>query len=88
MKKIYSKPEMFFESFTLNEHIAAGCEAKIDTPSRSQCGLDYGPFVVFLETSTGCTGDGKVKDMGGDGEYNGLCYHVFSNNGANNLFNS
>ena len=31
----------------------------------------------------------KVPDqLGGDGEYNGICYHTFTNGGASNLHNS
>lgn len=85
MKKTYSKPQILFEDFTLNTSIAGDCEEKTNTPAQRQCGLDFGAGVVFLEAAKYCTID--VPDNGnGDGEYNGLCYHVFSN--GRNLFNS
>lgn len=88
MKKTYVKPAIFFEGFTLSTSIAAGCEVKTNTPAVRQCGLDYGPFTVFLDTMHGvCTGFGVVEDDGsGDGNYNGICYHVPT--GSSNLFNS
>lgn len=89
MKRVYSKPQIYFESFSLSQNIAAGCEVKTNTPAQGQCGVNYGPFVVFLDSvGSQCTGDGRVQDVGGDGEYGGICYHVFSNDGENNLFNS
>lgn len=89
MKKAYSKPEIVFENFSLSQNIAGDCEVKTNTPARGQCGIEFGPFVVFLDTATSqCTGDGRVLEDGGDGEYNGICYHVFSGKGEYNLFNS
>ena len=32
MKKVYSKPEIYFESFSLSQYIAAGCEVKPGDP--------------------------------------------------------
>ena len=40
MKKIYSKPEIMFDSFTLTTNIAAGCGKKIDTHVNGVCGLE------------------------------------------------
>lgn len=89
MKKTYSKPKIYLESFSMSQNIAGDCEVKTNTPSRGQCGVDFGPYVLFLDTeNSDCTGDGRVTSQGGDGEYNGICYHVFSNNGEKNLFNS
>ena len=92
MKKVYAKPNIMFESFSLSQNIAAGCEVKTETMSVNQCGLEFGPMVIFVSTPV-CTEDGLVENMGnGDGAandliYNGLCYHVFTN-GEYNLFNS
>ncbi len=86
MKKTYSKPEIFFENFSLSQNIAGDCEEKTNTPSQGQCGLDFGPFVVFLDSvGSVCTGAGRVEDMGGDGAYGQICYHVPY---GENLFNS
>ena len=89
MKKAYVKPEIVFENFSMSQNIAADCEYQIDNPARGQCGIEFGPFTVFLgAVGSDCSGDGIMMDQGGDGEYNGLCYHVFTNNGEYNLFNS
>lgn len=89
MKKAYSKPEIVFENFSLSQNIAGDCEVQTDAHAKGQCGFDFGPFVVFLDAANSdCTGDGRVTDYGGDGDYNGICYHVFNNNGEYNLFNS
>lgn len=89
MKKVYSKPEIAFEDFSVCTSVAAGCEYKTNTPSAGNCGLEFGAFTVFLDSMTNvCTGEGKITSSGGDGEYNGYCYHVFANDGEKNLFNS
>ena len=79
MKKIYSKPEIMFEDFTLNESIAGPCEVKTHTPAQGQCGVEFGPFIVFMST-TNCN---FIQD---NQEYDGFCYHIPSE--SNNLFNS
>lgn len=86
MKKTYSKPQIMFEDFTLTTNIASGCDVMANNPSLNQCGIDFSGLMVFLSEETGCKGDGIVEDLGGDGEYAGICYHVFSND--QNLFNS
>lgn len=85
MKKIYVKPEIMFEDFSLSNAITAGCEATTNQPSYNQCGIDFSGLVVFMQGMTGCT-DIQVDNVGGDGEWNGLCYHV--PNGGDNLFTS
>ena len=82
MKKIYSKPEIAFESFSLSANIAAGCETKTDTPSKMQCGYgedDFG-MPLFVQGASGCKA--IVQENAGDT----LCYHVPTD--TNNLFNS
>lgn len=89
MKKTYVKPEIMFESFTLSTNIAGDCEVKTYTPSNNSCGLEFtGVGTVFLDTMNGCqteNGGFPVHSEGGDGEFNGICYHVPY---GNNLFNS
>ena len=70
MKKNYNKPDILFESFALSVDIAGGCEVKLATPSANQCGVKFGPNMVFLDTVSGCS---YTVDKNGD--YNGLCYH-------------
>ena len=84
MKKAYSKPEIFFEDFTLTTNIAGTCEHKTNTPSSWQCGVNASGINVFLEGMTGCE-DFAVGAAGGDGEFNNICYHVPY---GENLFNS
>lgn len=84
MKKVYSKPEIFFEDFTLTTNIAGDCEHKTNTPSSYQCGVNASGINVFLEGMTGCE-DFEVVAVGGDGEFNNICYHVPY---GENLFNS
>ena len=89
MKKVYSKPEIFFESFSLSQNIASDCEVKpgdsILEFTGAGAGLGGGS-VGYAFSATNC--DVDVTNGGGDGEYNGVCYHVFSNNGTVNVFNS
>lgn len=83
MKKVYSKPDIIFESFSLSQNIAAGCEYtnSVD-PNLYMTGKGF----AFTDEAN-C--QYKVPDqVGGDGEFNGICYHVFSNGGAINFFNS
>lgn len=82
MKKIYSKPEITFESFSLSTNIAAGCETKTNTPSQMQCGYGADDFgrPLFVQEASGCLI--KVPENAGDT----LCYHVPTE--TNNLFNS
>lgn len=85
MKKTYSKPEIMFEDFTLNTNIAGDCETKTNVHSNNECGLDFSGLMVFMQGMNGCA-DIKVDNVGGDGKFNGICYHVPA--GDNNLFNS
>jgi hypothetical protein len=70
MKKVYTKPEIMFEDFTLSACIA-GCanEAVFDGSNCKAYQLRSGE-VVFMETHTGCI------TVEADGDYNGYCYHV------------
>ena len=87
MKREYSKPMIMFENFTLSTNIAGDCEYKTNSPSASNCGIEYGSEILFLDSVTSvCTDKVGITDFGGDGEYNGYCYHVYSN--GKNIFNS
>lgn len=86
MKKIYSKPEILFENFSVNTNIAGDCESIVGNPSKGICAvLGTGDIAMFSGTITAC--DYKPEDMGGkDDEWDGFCYHVPTE--YNNLFNS
>lgn len=85
MKKEYKKPVVILESFALATSVAAGCEVQTNTSSYNQCGVEFSGINVFMTNMTGCEGF-EVEEEGGDGEFNGLCYHVPI--GSQNLFNS
>ena len=70
MKKTYSKPDIFFEDFSLSTNIAAGCEKKPFNHSEA-CAVRWGGLMLFTE-KINC----KDKIIDGDPEYNKLCYHV------------
>lgn len=82
MKKVYSKPDILFESFTLSTNIAAGCERKTNLQTSGSCGVNWGHSVIFTSAQYGCRS--VITD--GAEEYDGLCYHNPSE--SNNLFNS
>ena len=86
MKKVYTKPEIIFESFSLSTNIAGDCESIIDTQSRGNCGIEFGSLVIFVGEYTGCNSNNGVVVEGDDGNYNGICYHVPVE--SSTLFNS
>lgn len=82
MRKYYSKPEIFFEDFSLSTSITVGCKVENDTPSKDQCGIYFeGVGNVFLINMSGCAGFPVV-----DGGYDNICYHVPTDDKM--LFNS
>lgn len=86
MKKVYSKPVIIFESFSLSQNVAAGCEiTNPKDPALLFNGMGPNGTDGYAFTES-CDVDMSVG--GGDGECNGICYHVFSSNGGMNLHNS
>lgn len=82
MKRKYSRPDIIFEDFSLSTSIASGCGEKTNTHSQNTCGLDFGPGgTVFTQDVSGC-----IFKVGDNGEFDGLCYHVFCD--ESRLFNS
>ena len=82
MKKVYSKPQIMFENFSLSTNIAAACEVRANTQSNfDSCGVDFSGDIVFATSTSGCKD--KIDDYG---QYNSICYHVPSD--SNNIFNS
>lgn len=80
MKKTYSKPEIFFEDFSLSTSITAGCDIDHGTQAKDQCGYYFGrDGMIFTEDVSGC----RYKKPDG---YNEMCYHVPVEDQA--LFNS
>ena len=78
MKKTYSKPEIVFESFTMSTNVAANCEV-VDP---------HDPRLYFTGVGYAFTKGCEVSvSEGGDGEFNGICYHI-PDGGKLNLFAS
>ena len=74
MKKLYTKPEIMFDDFTLSTNIAAGCEEKRVTHAKDEYGCGYKLNDRFNEVVfTSINGCNTPYD---DGEYNQLCYHT------------
>lgn len=82
MKKVYEKPEIVFENFSLSTNIAADCEVRANTQSNfDSCGVAFSGDVIFISKESGCS-----TCISFDDEYGGMCYHVPSE--ENNIFNS
>lgn len=84
MKKKYAKPEIIFESFSMNASIAGDCEVKTMNPAPEQCGLvlnTFPPLVIFTSDLP------KICNAyPSPGQYDQLCYHIPYE--SYNLFNS
>lgn len=89
MKKLYSKPQIFIEEFTVSQSVASGCTAKAGF-YMDKCGIgSYDPefpedSVVIFNTGAGKR-DCTVPDDNGE-DNNGICYHI--PNGVNKYFGS
>lgn len=83
MKREYSKPDVFFDNFSLCTSIAGNCEVKTDLKSQGECYVQFGALKVFTDRVVGCSKYGIVIE---NGQFNGLCYHVPTENA--NLFMS
>lgn len=81
MKKTYSKPEIAFESFTLNTNIAGDCGVKVEGSNAGTCGIEWAGKLLFLSGIEGC----KNPVTADDGS-SGFCYDVPTD--ASGLFNS
>ena len=86
MKKIYEKPEIYFESFSLSTNIASDCEVPFTLVGKDVCaipdanGLNMGIF------NASAAGSNCVIPGTGNETYNGFCYHVPT--ASSNLFSS
>ena len=89
MKRVYTKPDVLFENFSLSTSIAGNCEVRTNTIAQGTCGVpSTGLGIVFTTALTSvCTF--RVVDDGTfvvPGSNDGVCYHVPTS--INNLFNS
>lgn len=79
MKKIYTKPEILFEDFSLSTSITAGCAFKNHNYQEGVCGYTTRTGnIVFTQDVTGCVYTENDSDT--------LCYHV--PNDDYDIFNS
>lgn len=85
MRKVYVKPEIEFEDFSLSTNIAGGCNKIVGNPSKESCGIIGSDNVTILFGSNygGCNFD--WESLYGD-NYDGYCYHNPSD--STDLFNS
>ena len=73
MKKRYTKPEIFYESFYISQNVGASCEITDSKDPRllmtgALGGIDGYAFSISCEVD--------ITNGGGDGNWNGVCYHV------------
>ncbi len=68
MKKVYSKPEIMFEDFSLSTNIAS-CDVSTNF-AKNQCGFLVGGIGNIFVTKDIC--DVPMTD----GAWDGICYHV------------
>ena len=73
MKKIYSKPQIVFDSFELSQSIAAGCEYR-SNHAYGSCALKLD--VPGWEGFTFFTGTVGACMTTPPSEYDSICYHV------------
>lgn len=85
MKKIYSKPDIIFEAFSLSTSIASGCDSIVGSPSKDACGITSADGTILFSTSVSAC-NFKWDELYGVDDYNGFCYHNPTD--SNNLFNS
>lgn len=89
MKKIYSKPAMQVEYFTMSQNIAAGCGAvgggnSLGKPTYgdpSNCGWAVGDTIAWVGESTGCNFPCDENT-----DFAGICFNNPS--GGNSIFSS
>lgn len=86
MKRVYEKPQIVFENFSISTNIAGDCESIVGNPSKGTCAvLGTGGIAMFDNSVENCVY--TPGDMGGtEDEWDGFCYHVPTE--YNNLFNS
>lgn len=87
MKKLYTKPNIMFEDFSLSTSIAGNCEGIVGNPSKGSCAVLGSGNIRLFDSSVGVACQFSPEQLGGAaGMYNGMCYHVPSD--SSNLFNS
>ena len=69
MKKVYSKPQIAYESFQMSQSIAAQCDF-VSNLGKFQCSIEiYDGFTIFMDEANGCDNTPPKND-------NKICYDV------------
>lgn len=79
MKKIYGKPDIYFDNFAMSTAIAGNCSTVTNTPNSGTCGLEYSDTITIFTHGIGAC-NVKVGTGTVDAEWNGICYHVPTGN--------
>ena len=87
MKKIYTKPEIFFENFSLSTNIAGNCNQTFGLLAQFVCAIPDANGMGMGVFGMSYPGNNCLIEGTGNEEYNGLCYHYFEG-GDGSLFNS
>ena len=92
MKKVYEKPMIMFESFSLSTNIAGDCDIPTGTAAYKTCAIDFSGTPLFLTTISECVGTAEnpgitvpPDETGTDGVFDSgvfdsFCYHVPAEN--------
>lgn len=86
MKRIYSKPDIMFEDFTLSTSIAAGCAITNPVQTQDVCAVRWnmgGDYINIFNSGVGAC-DPQFSPI--FSENDSICYHNPSD--ENRLFNS
>ena len=87
MKKVYTAPQILFESFTMSTNIAAGCDSIVGNPSKGSCAVLGSAGEKFFSGTMVDICDFNVEEFGQAPDmWDGFCYHVPNEN--SDLFNS
>ena len=83
MKRVYEKPVLYIERFTLTQSIAHNCGDNLDfgmgtLKTKESCGWDVGGVVIFVEGNENCIFPTEYLE--------GVCYNA--PDGGYNVFNS
>lgn len=86
MKKVYKKPTIIFEDFSLCTNIAGDCESIVGNPTKGSCPvLGTGNMAIFNDAISAC--EYIAGQMGShDDMWDEFCYHVPTE--YSSLFNS
>ena len=86
MKRVYEKPGIYVENFSLSQSIARKCRAAEDStlgvPNYSEpgsCGWDMGNLVIWTDAKSKCD-----LFMDADTPFEGVCYN--NPDGGTNIF--